>query len=73
LIILAWSCNVVAASLVVFLLGMGEVLRKKFLPKYLESLGAGTLTIVLFGTAKDLFDAVYQYPGGWLAEKPGNI
>ena len=32
--------NIVAASSAVFLLGMGEELWKKFLPKYLESLGA---------------------------------
>jgi MFS family permease len=63
--------NVVAVSAAVFLLGMGEELWKKFLPKYLEALGAGTVSIGLFGTAKDLFDAVYQYPGGWLADRVG--
>ena len=63
--------NVVAVSAAVFLLGMGEELWKKFLPKYLEGLGAGTLVIGLFGTAKDFFDAIYQYPGGWLADRWG--
>ncbi|HXG67801.1 MAG TPA: MFS transporter [Blastocatellia bacterium] len=63
--------NVIAASAAAFLLGMGEELWKKFLPKYLESLGAGTLAIGLFGTAKDFFDAIYQYPGGWLADRLG--
>jgi hypothetical protein len=38
--------NVLAASGAVFLLGLGEELWKKFLPKYLESLGAGTLAIM---------------------------
>ena len=63
--------NVVIISAVVFLLGMGEELWKKFLPKYLEALGAGAGVIGLFGTAKDFFDAVYQYPGGWLADRLG--
>ncbi|MCA1567759.1 MAG: MFS transporter [Acidobacteria bacterium] len=63
--------NVTLASAAVFLLGMGEELWKKFLPKYMESLGAGTLAVGLFGTAKDFFDAVYQYPGGWLADHLG--
>jgi len=63
--------NVVAASAAVFLFSMGEELWKKFLPKYLESLGAGTAVIGLFGTAKDFFDAIYQYPGGWLADRVG--
>ncbi|HEX8422431.1 MAG TPA: MFS transporter [Pyrinomonadaceae bacterium] len=63
--------NVLAVSAAVFLLGMGEELWKKFLPKYLEALGAGTLVIGLFGTTKDFLDAVYQYPGGWLADRAG--
>src|SRR5215210_3752805 len=63
--------NVIAASSAAFLLGMGEELWKKFLPKYLETLGAGTLAIGLFGTSKDFLDAVYQYPGGWLADHFG--
>ena len=27
--------------------------------------------IGLFGTAEDFFDAVYQYPGGWIADRFG--
>jgi MFS family permease len=63
--------NVTAASGAVFLLGFGEELWKKFLPKYLEALGASTPMIGLFGTAEDFFDAVYQYPGGWIADRFG--
>ncbi len=59
------------ASGAVFLLGFGEELWKKFLPKYLEALGASTPLIGLFGTAEDFFDAVYQYPGGWIADRFG--
>lgn len=63
--------NVTVASGAVFLLGFGEELWKKFLPKYLEALGASTPVIGLFGTAEDFFDAVYQYPGGWIADRFG--
>ncbi|MFS8084524.1 MAG: MFS transporter [Acidobacteriota bacterium] len=63
--------NVTAASGAVFLLGFGEELWKKFLPKYLETLGASTPVIGLYGTAEDFFDAVYQYPGGWIADRFG--
>jgi len=63
--------NVAIASAAVFLLGFGEELWKKFLPKYLEALGASTPIIGLFGTAEDFFDAVYQYPGGWIADYLG--
>ena len=63
--------NVSLASAAVFILGLGEELWKKFLPKYLEALGATTPVIGLFGTAQDFFDAVYQYPGGWIADRFG--
>ncbi len=63
--------NVSIASAAVFLLGLGEELWKKFLPKYLEALGAGTPIIGLFGTAEDFLDAIYQYPGGWIADQLG--
>jgi MFS family permease len=63
--------NVVAASSAAFLLGLGEELWKRFLPKYIEALGGGPLAVGLFGTTRDLLDAVYQYPGGWLADHLG--
>jgi MFS family permease len=63
--------NVAAASAAAFLLGLGEELWKRFLPKYLEALGAGPLTVGLFGTVRDFFDAIYQYPGGWVADHLG--
>ena len=63
--------NVFLASAAIFILGLGEELWKKFLPKYLEALGASTGVIGLFGTAEDFFDAIYQYPGGWMADRLG--
>src|SRR6185436_2916900 len=68
---LALEHNVTIASAAVFLLGFGEELWKKFLPKYLEALGATTPIIGLFGTAEDFFDACYQYPGGFVADRFG--
>src|ERR1041384_1008779 len=63
--------NVSIASAAIFLVGLGEELWKKFLPKYLEALGASTSVIGLFGTAEDFLDAIYQYPGGWIADRFG--
>jgi len=63
--------NVCLASAAVFILGLGEELWKKFIPKYFEALGASTVVIGFYGTAEDLFDAIYQYPGGWLADHVG--
>src|SRR5258708_28327648 len=63
--------NVAVASGAVFLVGLGEELWKKFLPKYLESLGASVAAVGLFGTAEDFFDSIYQYPGGCLSDRWG--
>jgi MFS family permease len=63
--------NVAIASAAVFLLGFGEELWKKFVPKYLEALGASTPVIGLFGTAEDFIDSIYQYPGGWISDRLG--
>jgi len=67
--------NVSIASAAVFLLGLGEELWKKFLPKYLEALGASTPIIGLFGTAEDFFDASINTlavgsPIVWVADTP---
>lgn len=63
--------NVTIASAAILLIGFGEELWTKFLPKYLEALGATAPIVGLFGTGQDFFDAVYQYPGGWLADRLG--
>src|SRR5438034_4579369 len=63
--------NVTIASGAILLIGFGEELWTKFLPKYLEALGATAPIVGLFGTGQDFFDAVYQYPGGWLSDRYG--
>jgi len=63
--------NIVAVSVAMFLLALGENLWKRFLPKYLELLGAPITAIGLFGTCEDFLDGVYQYPGGWIGDRYG--
>ena len=63
--------NVTISSAAILLIGFGEELWTKFLPKYLEALGASAPIVGLFGTGQDFFDAVYQYPGGWLSDRYG--
>lgn len=60
---------VLAASL--FGLALGEELWQAYVPVYLTALGAGAVSVGLFGSLKDLLDSVYQYPGGWLADRFG--
>ena len=63
--------NVVAISAATFLLALGENLWKRFVPKYLEALGAPVAAIGLYGSTQDLLDGVYQYPGGWVGDHYG--
>lgn len=68
---LAIERNIAAVSIAMLLLGLAEHLWKKFIPKFLEALGAPILAIGFYGTAQDLVDGVYQYPGGWLSDRFG--
>jgi MFS family permease len=63
--------NIIAVSGAVFLLALGENLWKRFIPKYLEALGAPVTVIGFFGTCQDFLDGVYQYPGGWIGDRYG--
>ena len=68
---LALEPSIVAMSAAVFLMAAGENLWKRFVPKYLEALGAPVAAIGLFGSCQDLFDGLYQYPGGWIGDRYG--
>ena len=63
--------SVVAAASAMFAMGLGEELWKRFIPKYLEALGAPVAAIGAYGTARDLSDGLFQYPGGWIADRFG--
>jgi hypothetical protein len=63
--------NIVVLSLAIFCVGLGEELWARFLPKYLEALGASVLAIGAFGTLQDLLEGLYPYPGGVLADRWG--
>lgn len=63
--------NVVAVSAAMFAMALGEQMWRRFLPKYLETLGAPIVAIGAYGTAEDFLDGIYQYPGGWIADHYG--
>jgi MFS family permease len=63
--------NVAVGSTAVFLMGLGEELWKRFVPKYLAVLGAPPAAIGVYGAARDFADGMLQYPGGWVADRYG--
>lgn len=63
--------NTAAVALAMLTMAMGEHLWRRFVPKYLEALGAPIVAIGLYGSTEDLLDGLYQYPGGWVADRHG--
>src|SRR4029453_16453372 len=61
---------VVAPAVTFFMTGAGE-LWKRFIPRYIEALGAPVLAVGAYGTVRDLVDALLQYPGGWVTDRFG--
>jgi MFS family permease len=63
--------NTTAGVGAMFLMALGENLWRRFLPKYLEALGAPVVAIGAYGSTEDLLDGLYQYPGGWVGDHQG--
>lgn len=63
--------NILAVSTCMLLLGFGENLWKKFIPRYLQALGAPVVAVGAYGSLEDFADGLYQYPGGWLSDRVG--
>jgi MFS family permease len=63
--------NTLAVVAAMFLMALGENLWRRFLPKYLESLGAPIVAIGAYGSVEDALDGLYQYPGGWASDRYG--
>jgi predicted MFS family arabinose efflux permease len=56
----------------IVLISTGEETWMRFVPKYLEVLGASVFVIGLFDALKTLLGALYAYPGGVLADAWGH-
>ena len=69
--LLALERNTLAVVVAMFLMALGENLWRRFLPKYLEALGAPILAIGAYGSVEDALDGLYQYPGGWASDRQG--
>ena len=63
--------NVTLLLAAILLIGTGEELWMRFVPKYLEALGASVFLIGLYDALKTLLGAVYAYPGGVLTDRWG--
>jgi MFS family permease len=64
--------NLVVLLVAIFVIGSGEELWMRFVPKYLQALGATVFIIGLFDALRTLLGAVYAYPGGILVDRWGH-
>src|ERR1043166_8593766 len=64
--------NLIILLLAILVIGAGEELWMRFVPKYLQALGASVFVIGLYDGLRTLLGALYAYPGGVLADRWGH-
>src|SRR5436190_21192485 len=56
--------NLVILLIAIFVIGAGEELWMRFVPKYLQAVGATVFVIGLYDALRTLLGAIYAYLGG---------
>ena len=64
--------NLVVLLLAIFVIGAGEELWMRFVPKFLQALGASVFVIGLYDALRTLLGALYAYPGGVIVDLWGH-
>jgi MFS family permease len=64
--------NVALLLAAIVVISTGEELWMRFLPKYLQTLGAGALIIGAFDALRTCIGAIYAYPGGVFVDRWGH-
>src|SRR5256714_2348666 len=64
--------NLVVLLIAIFVIGAGEELLMRFVPKYLQVLGASVFVIGLYDALRTLLGALYAYPGGVIVDRWGH-
>jgi MFS family permease len=64
--------NLVVLLVAIFVIGTGEELWMRFVPKYLQTLGATVFVIGLYDALRTLVGAIYAYPGGVIVDLWGH-
>jgi MFS family permease len=64
--------NLVILLIAIFVIGAGEELWMRFVPKYLQAVGATVFVIGVYDALRTLLSAIYAYPGGVLVDVWGH-
>jgi len=61
----------IAFLVVVVLIGLGERVGARFVPKYLEALGGTAIVVGLYGALENIVGALWSLPGGVMTDRLG--
>lgn len=64
--------DVLVLSVAMLLFSLSFQMTSRYLPRYLQVLGAGAGAIGLYGSAANLLSALYPYPGGAVSDRIGS-
>src|SRR5438477_1868115 len=64
--------NLVIILIAIFVIGTGEELWMRFVPKYLQTLGGSVFVIGLYDALRTLISAIYAYRGGLWTDRWGH-
>lgn len=64
--------NLVLLLVTIIVISTGEELWMRFLPKYLQAIGAAVFVIGMFDALRTAIGAIYAYPGGALVDRFGH-
>ncbi|MFT4946496.1 MAG: MFS family permease, partial [Natronomonas sp.] len=69
---LSFERDVLVLSIAMFAFSLSFQMTNRYIPQYMEVLGASSFAIGLFGTAGNIVGAAYPYPGGRLSDRIGS-
>ena len=69
---LSFRRDVLVLSAAMFAFSLGFQMTTRYIPKYMEVLGASALAIGVFGTVGNVIGAAYPYPGGAISDRLGS-
>ena len=69
---LSFRRDVLVLSAAMFAFSLGFQMTTRYVPKYMEVLGASALAIGVFGTVQNIVGAAYPYPGGAISDRLGS-
>ncbi|UWG46679.1 MFS family permease [Halanaeroarchaeum sp. HSR-CO] len=69
---LALERDVLVLSVAMLLFSLSFQMTSRYIPRYMQVLGAGAGAIGLFGSATNLLSALYPYPGGAVSDRIGS-